>query len=510
MKINKKTIVLNILSVFVALAVLVFNNIIISPYLVRTLGVESQGFIQLSNNITTLISIIAQVINAFGGRFIIDALAKNDHCKANEFYKAIFYGNIIILIILFFPECLFLVMLNKLINIPPELLFDVRLLFVCTFIYIFITYSTSFWSSAAYVKNKSYITFFAQMIGNIISVVFIIIQYSYFNPHIYYQGVALVISSVIVAVWSYFWKSVLMPEIRLKTSRFSLESLLRLVSSGSWSVFSKMSDFLLTGFDLIICNILLGSTAMGILGLSRAIPNLLIVLSNNIASSFCPTMSRSYSSGDIPRVLYELRKFSKLLSIIVSIPIVGSIVYGIEFFSLWQPTQEPDLLFRLAVLGSFALTITVGSTVLNNIFIIVNKPRPNAIISFIVGIINISVVITLVVFTDFDLYVIAGVSSILILVKNIIYVAPKTAKLLNQRWYTFMYTFGHSIICSLIVTIICLTVRFVIQPHNWSSFGFAAVTSAFFSILANSFVLFNKREKKSIFRLIKIWTSNKS
>ena len=94
---NKKTLI----NVFCSLVLLCTNLVIsffLSPYIVKNIGVEANGFIQLANNFVTYAQLIVTALNGMAARYITLEYTKQNYEKANLFYNSVFWGNIFIVL----------------------------------------------------------------------------------------------------------------------------------------------------------------------------------------------------------------------------------------------------------------------------------------------------------------------------------------------------------------------------------------------------------------------------
>ena len=82
----KKTMINVICSLFV-LATNVLISFFLSPFIVKNIGVEANGFVTLANNFVTYAQLIVSALNSMAARFIAIAYIKKD-------YKTIIYGNV--------------------------------------------------------------------------------------------------------------------------------------------------------------------------------------------------------------------------------------------------------------------------------------------------------------------------------------------------------------------------------------------------------------------------------
>ena len=146
---NKKLII-NLLSSIIAFGINLIIGFYLSPYIVKNLGVEANGFISLANNFITYASLVTIALNSMSGRFITIAIHQSDYEKANKYYNAVFGGNLITASVLAVPAVVSVIKLEYLINIPSNLIFDVKILFSIIFINYFIYVYIYIWKFFIY------------------------------------------------------------------------------------------------------------------------------------------------------------------------------------------------------------------------------------------------------------------------------------------------------------------------------------------------------------------------
>ena len=91
---------INIITSVGVMVVNLFISFWLSPYIIRTIGVEANGFVSLANNFVTYANLIVTALNAMAARFITIAYIQQDYKKANMYYNSVFWGNLIIVAVL--------------------------------------------------------------------------------------------------------------------------------------------------------------------------------------------------------------------------------------------------------------------------------------------------------------------------------------------------------------------------------------------------------------------------
>ena len=74
---------INLLS---SVGVLITNlciSFFLSPYIIRTIGVEANGFVNLANTFVTYADLVVMALNAMAARFITIAYIQKDYCPGH-------------------------------------------------------------------------------------------------------------------------------------------------------------------------------------------------------------------------------------------------------------------------------------------------------------------------------------------------------------------------------------------------------------------------------------------
>ncbi len=498
---NKKTMI-NLICSLMVLATNIIISFWLSPYIVKNIGVEANGFVTLANNFVTYAQLIVTALNSMAARFISISYVKKDYKKANLYYNSVFWGNLIIVAVLIIPSIFLIAKLENFIDVPKDILLDVKILFSFSFLNFFIATGLPNWDCGTYVTNRLDRTYIPQMISSILRCVFLITIFAMLSPKVYYVGVAATLMVVVNLTANWYNTHKLTPELKISIFKgkikCSMTAIKELVGSGIWNAISSVGNILLSGLDLIICNLFLGATEMGILSLSKIIPNYMQQMSISIRNAFAPELTINYANENKDAVLRDINRAMKITSIILTIPIAIVITLGNEFFSLWVPTQDAKLLQILSVLSILGYMFTSGTQILYNIFQTVNKVKPNAIAMILTGIVSTGITILMIKFTNFGIFAVAGVSTVCNLIRNMLFTLPVTAKYLGYKWNKFYPQVITTIISSVALIIIYYFANLILPSGSWSKLIISALVLGIFGIIFNVSVLLNKTERKFI------------
>lgn len=499
---NKKKIFLNIITAILTLLSTATINFFLTPYIVRTLGVEAQGFLQLSTNFASYVAVVTIALNAMSGRFISIAAQRGEAEDAGRYYTSVLFGNIFLCAVMALPLGLLILFVDRIISVPPVLVADVRILFALSFISLFAGNIILQWNNVFYITDKIYLQSIGNCIGAVLKALLVLVLFAFFAPRMWYMGLAAIVAMCFSAAWGLWFKAKLLPDLRVRLKLFSLAHLKEIVLSGIWRSIQGAGEILLSGLDLLICNLMLGETAMGVLALAKILPLFIGQLIWTITSTFAPDLTIKYANGDLDGIRREIKKASKIISIICTIPLAGLMVFGREFFTLWVPTEDPMQLHLLSILLCINLAFATGVQPCGNIFVTVNRIKPQAVIVIISGLINILVVFLMLRYTNLGIYALAGASAITGTIRNFIYTVPVAARYLGFKWNTFFYGFGYSLIGIAVTVMVGYTVKEAFSLTKWWSLVIAGSVTGGIAFVINGLLIFNKDERKLLKTII--------
>lgn len=503
---KKKQLFLNIIANFLSLSISLIISFFLTPYIISSIGKEAFSFIPIANNFTAYMSILTIALTSMTARFVTINICKSDMDSANNYYSTSFFINLIMATMIALVCFVVIIFLDRLINIPVEILSDVRVLFIIMFVTFILNISTSVFSVKAFSMNRLDITSIISISGTIAKVIIIFIAFKYLRPKIYYLGVASFVVVFIHFIMNFLIGRKILPTLIISIKNVKSKIIKELFFSGIWNSFNQLSVVLLTGLDLVIANIVLGASPAGILAIAKTAPLALQSLIEVVPSAFNPYLTILYAKESKEKFFTELQFILKISAILIGIPIAGFIALSSNFYSLWMPSVDNNQLTILSILTMVSLGASFSIMPLFYIFTITNKLKWPSVAVFVSGVINISVVLLFAYYSNFGIYAIAGVSSILEIFRCLVFVPMYAAKCLNKKLNIFYPFIVKSILYIIILVVLFLTIESCIMISNWKiliiSAGGMSTTGLIFGLL---FIL-NSTEKakfkKYIVRLI--------
>lgn len=493
---QSKQLAINMAANFASYGVSLLISFFLSPYIVRTIGVEANGFVGLANNFVSYAGLITIALNSLAGRFITISLTRGDLESAKKYFTSVFYANMAIAAFLLIVGSGIIIFLDRLINIPAALLSDVRWLFIFVFLNCILSVAGSVFSVAVFARNKLYLTTVHDIEGCVARALCILGLFVFSTPKVCYIG----FSSLLVGCYSLYWNihytRQLLPEIQIDRKNYDFRAIRELVASGIWNTINRMGQILIDGLDLLITNLFVDATSMGVLGLSKTVPNLISGLMGSIVGVFSPNYTILYAQGKHDELLIQIKQSMKIMGFLTNTPVIVLLTCGQDFFSNWQPTQDPEKLHLLSVLTIGCLIFSGGINCLYGIFTVVNKMKANSLVVLGCGALSTLIVLLLVNVTDLGVYAVAGVSTVVSIIRNLAFTAPYGAKCLNQKWYIFYPEIFKPVFFVILSVLCCTAVLPVIHVTGWLGFFVKAAVSGMMSLAVGFWIVLNKNDRR--------------
>ncbi len=498
---SKKRLFINLFSNIISFVVSLAISFLITPIIVSKIGDAAYGFVGLANNFVSYANIFTVIINSMASRFVSYELNNNNNEEANKYYSSVFYMNLLLSVIILIFSIILIINLTNFINVPSNLIADVKITFVLAFINLILSLFISLYNISAFTKNRLDLTAIRNIIGNIIKVILLFILFSFFEAKIYFIIFSTILMSCYILFSNYKLSKKLSPELKISKSNFCKKNVLTLTKAGIWNSINSLSKTLLTGIDLLIANIFIGAGPMGILSIAKTVPTAIESLLVVFANTFNPEFVILYSKNKIEELKKHVIFSIKIVSFFMIVPLAGYIVFGAEFFSLWLPGKSANNIMQIQILSILSIAPFLVSSCNYTLFVIdsvTNQLKRPVIATLVMSIFSTITTLVLLKNTDLGIYAIAGTSSIFWIIKVVTFNNINAAINLKLKWYTFFGCFFKNILNFIIVLISFIFLKQYVVIDSLLDLFLAA---SIFGIIgyALMFILsFNTKEKKNI------------
>ena len=492
----------SMLSYFVSYAIYFF----LTPYIVKELGVAAYGFVGLSNQIIGYSSLITIALNSMAGRFITIEYHKGNIEKANSYYSSVFYGNCIISVFLLIVSSILVIYLDRVINIPDDLIVDVKILFSFLAFNTILGLVANVYATATFIKNRLDYTNIRDVIGNFIKAGVLILFFTLLAPKVWYFGFTSLVLTLYVSYTNYRFTVKHTPDLCINKSYYDFSRIKELVISGVWNLITKLSTLLETGFNLLIANLFIGAELTGAFALSTTVPMMINSICAKMASNFAPSWTQLYALENKDSLRGEILKSIRIMGFIASIPISLFIVLGKDFYQLWVPTQDADLLFWLSVVGLLVMIVAMPLEPLWNIFTITNKVKKTSINLLEWSVAIFSCVLIGMFVTENPLarlFILASVRSVLATIRTLTFLPLFGAKCLGYKKTVFYPAILRNLICIGGIILLSSLISFINMPVSWGALVLKALFVSAIGVVCNWFLSLNSSDRKYFMTIIR-------
>lgn len=502
-KSNSKRLFISVIANIIACLVNIGIGFFLTPYVVNNIGSDAYGFVTLANNFTGYASILVIALNSMAGRFITIEYQRKNYDEANKYFMAVICGNIFMCILLLLPIIICVARLDSFLKISSNLLLDVQILFGYIFIAFLVSLCNAAFSTATFVTNRKDIEAKRNIESYLLKAIVLVVLFRMFEPHVYYVGIATILTSLYILCMNIYYTKKLIPEFRISILAFEFSKVKVLVKAGIWNLIVRVSSILSEGLDLLVANLFIGSQEMGILAVAKTLPSVISTLVGTVSGVFMPSYMIAYAKNDKEELISRMRQSMIILGIISNVCLVVLIVVGKDFYRLWVPEENENVLQLLSILTISGMTINGGVQCVYNIFTVVNKLKAVSVVSIICNVINVLVVIILLNTTDLGVFAIASVSSVFLIIRSLFFSIPYAAHCVEIDIRIFMKPVLLNLLALLVCSLIGNTFKMSFELTQWwRVIAFSGILSII--VIGVSLLLMtNRNEKQNLFFLIK-------
>ncbi|MFR1707991.1 MAG: MATE family efflux transporter [Clostridium sp.] len=495
----------NLLANILAFIINMGTSFLLTPFIVARLGNEAYGYIGLANNFISCANLFTIAINSMAGRFIGIEIYNKRYKKANIYYSSVLGANLFIITIISLISVYIITNISSLINVSEYLLRDLQITLIILSLNFAISALVSIYNVASFVKNRLDLQSLGQIGSYIIRAVVMILLFVMLPTKIYYMAIATVLATIFLFIVNYFITKKLLPDIKIDIKKFKLFAVKELVFSGMWNSLNSLSNILLTGLDLLIANLFIGSEMMGVLSIAKTIPNAVRLLTGTIAQTFVPNYLKSYSKGDNSEILYEANLSIKILAFLMIVPMAGFMAFGTDFYNLWLPNKTAKEIEIIQILSVLTILPTIFNAFIEGLYGInqvTNRVKTSVLVTIVISILSMVVVFILLKFTSLGVYAIAGVSSVFISFRVLFFAPMYAAYVLNEKLTTFYPPLLKCIFCLVVTTIIFNIINSIFNINTVIDFIFIVIVAGVVGYIVNFYIILDRRERESVIKSI--------
>ncbi|WP_204468553.1 lipopolysaccharide biosynthesis protein [Bifidobacterium pullorum] len=477
-------------------------NFVLTPYIIKTLGSEAYGFVPLANNFIGYVNILTVALNSMSSRFLTIEINRGNTRQAQVYFNSVLMANTVMAAILAVPSVLLVAFAGRVMNVPEGLLQDVQLTFAYALLGMEISLVLSVFGDVFYVKNRLDLSAKRNIESNVLRAVILVGLFAIFRPRIWFITGTMLIVTIYLSCANIHYTHKLTPEFKIDRTKFSGKTVRTLLSAGVWNSVNQLSMVLLTTLDIYLANIFIGAQASGEYSLVKTVPNFIQSLVGVLVGVFIPQFTISYAKRQKRQLLDQVDFSIKVMGYVMMLPIGFLLVFGEDFFRVWVPSQNSQLLQQLSILTILPMVVTCSINTIFNVYTVTSKLKVPALVLLFTGIGNTLAVIVLLRFTDLGLLAIPLVSFAIGLIRNLTFTPVYAAHCLGVRNGTFYKAIARGCGCVVIMVLCCLVYHSLFRTDSWPTLILAAAVCSVIAGAMNLFLAFGKADRQMLWRLV--------
>jgi len=500
MKTNKQ-LVINMVANLMSFGVTFGISFFLSPYIIESVGKEAYGFVSLSNDFVNYMALVTIALNSMANRFISLKIHQGQYDDAARYFNSVLIGNLCILAVLTVPAVVCVLYLDNFLNVAPDIVGDVKILFGLTFLTFFVSIISSTFSVAPYVKNRLDLAAVRDINATLVKAAVLIVLFFFCKPHINFVGIAGLVYTLVLLIRNIRYTRQLLPEIRVGVRSFDIRCIFEMVSAGIWNVVSKISAILATELSLLISNVAISDSAMGFLSIAKNFPNIVLQLIGVIASVFSPEFIISYAKNDTDTLNRQIQLSMKVVGAFAGIPITLLIVLGKPLLSLWVPSVDTDTLYLLMIVYGLGFVFAGPVETLYHVFTITNRVKVPSLYALVTGVLSIiCVMIGLEIAPDdfTKMLVIMGTTTFFTIIRTTVFIPLYAAHCLHFSKFAFYPQIFKAVASVAVMSLIGDLVMPGVRISGWISLILVAMLVALVQVCVNLLLFFNAQERKEL------------
>lgn len=467
---KEKRLFINLFSNLLSYASSIAISFFLTPFLVKHLGKEIYGFYGIANNVVSYVSITSIALNSMAAKYITVELVRGNRLKAEQYFTSIFFSNILLSIILAPILALIVIFLQNLFNISDIYLHDVRILFLLVFCAMILNFIFSVVGSATYAKNRVDLKAYSDIGRALLRICLYVMIFKVFKPSIVYVGLVALCLETYNSGIQLILKKQLMPELGISPKFFNKRLVFQVLNVGIWNSLNHLGDLLLSSSDVIFANIMICESASGIISIIKTMPSLLSGVITAINGVFMPRIAISYGESNKKKLIKEVNLSQRVMGCITTTVVMMLILFAKEFYDLWVPGNDSDLLMKLSSIDISRMLFVGVTWPIANLNIVMDKIKYPSLLVIASGIANVVSMYHLIQFTELGIFSIPITTLVLSVLFYGIFIPLYPCKLLNVSYKTFLKPILEMFISIALISATIIPIKRFITIVSWGDF----------------------------------------
>lgn len=477
-------------------------NLVLTPYITETLGIEAYGFVSVAKTVVSYAAILTVALTSFVVRFISVSYHADRIEEAKSYYSSSLAALLLMSGTIFIVALVCIGRLECFLNISPHLVKSVKILFIVVFInFVFSTVTTAF-SASFYIRNRLDLSGIIRIGAYLCDAAVLVVLFHFFRPEVWYVGLGSLTATVVIMLSSYLLTRRLTPELRFHSTGISFAKMKGMMRNGVWNSLNSLGNILNSGLDLLISNLMLTSVAMGQIAVVKTINTMFAALYQVIFQPFQPKLIKAYAQDNMDRFVDELENVMRVCGCFSSLAFAGFLALGKTYYHLWLPGEDVVLLYQLTIV-TVLISLTEG--IMQPVYYVNTltlKNRLPCIVTIGGGVVNVAAMYILLKYTTLGAFAVVGTTTVIMLCINLFFNPVYAAKSLGiHATRIYKVLFRHFSAAGGMTVVLYLS-AIKMHPETWAGFFGCVVVLSVIGMTVYVLLVCRKAEIKAMINAV--------
>jgi len=440
-------------------------GILLVPYFVSELGVGAYGLIPLVASITGYVAIFVQSLNSAVTRFLSVDLQKKDYDTANRTFNTSLFGFSVIILLMIPVVIVVAFFFTSIFNVPAGQDIGAIHLFLGVSASLLIRSWTGNFTVQLFAYNRLDLQNLVNLVNLLTQTGLIVLLFAFFGPDLALVGDAYVIGAMVASGVSIVFAKRVCPYLSISIHAFDRNKVKDLLGMGWWVIINQIGVLIFLSIDLIVVNLLFGSTIAGKYSIALMAVYLLRAIADQLSSVLTPIIFSYYALEKTNSLICISKSAVKLMGLAMALPIGLMCGFASHLLAIWVGSEFIDLA-HLIVLLTLHLSVNLAVFPIFSINMAYNRVRVPGVVTLVMGVGNIALAIFLPIVTGWGYYGVAVAGAIILTIKNAIFTPWYATKVLGIKAHTFTRAMIPGIVATVLVAISSTIVAYAVPLYS--------------------------------------------
>ena len=230
-------------------------------------------------------------------------------------------------------------------------------------------------------------------------------------------------------------------------------------------------------------------------------------LYETVSAVFTPSLTISFAKDNKQELTEDLKSAMRLTGFFANIPLCYIIGFGMAFYTLWLPSEASviPIYYELTLLIMLGTLVGGAISPLFNVYTIVNRLKWNSLVTLLMGVLNAVTVFILLQFESlrpYGIYFVAGISSVLGIVKNLTFTPLYAAHCLGLPKKVFYPTIFRYIAVTGFMGVLFFLLGRIFPATSWLLIGASVLICGIIGSILNYLLLFERKEREVLLQTL--------